>query len=62
MKNIFILIETIVLFSSCANSGNSNLQSRTVEDYYVTTGVEKYFLTDKGRLLADRIAMELFFE
>ena len=28
----------------------------------VTTDGKKYFLTDKGRLLADRIAMELFFE
>lgn len=33
-----------------------------VQNQTVTTDGKKYFLTDKGRLLADRIAMELFFE
>ncbi|MBC7537766.1 MAG: hypothetical protein H7281_03035 [Bacteriovorax sp.] len=45
--SLFLLLVTSVsLISSCANLNNSNMQSRTVEDYYVTTGVEKYFLTD----------------
>ena len=42
MKKIFLLI----FFSSCASLTNSNLQRRTVEDYYISTGVEKYFLAD----------------
>ncbi len=33
-----------------------------VQNETVTTDGKKYFLTDKGRLLADRISMELFFE
>lgn len=48
MRNFFILLSLslISLVSSCANLNKSTMQSRTVEDYYVTTGVEKYFLTD----------------
>lgn len=33
-----------------------------VQHETVTTDGKKYFLTDKGKLLADRISMELFFE
>ncbi len=43
--NAFIFLITI-LISSCASLSNSSMQPRTVEDYYVSTGVEKYFLTD----------------
>jgi hypothetical protein len=35
-----------VLLAGCTNMSDQGLKSRTVEDYYVTTGVEKYFLTD----------------
>ena len=42
MKILYFLI----FLSSCASLTNSNLQRRTVEDYYISTGVEKYFLAD----------------
>lgn len=46
MKKLFISFILILssLVSSCAY--NANLKSRTVEEYYVSTGVEKYFLAD----------------
>jgi hypothetical protein len=40
MKNIFFLFLILV---GCANE---NLKTRTVENYYQSTGVEKYFLTE----------------
>jgi hypothetical protein len=43
MKKFLI---SLVLLSSCAFTNRTGLKSRTVEDYYVSTGVEKYFLTD----------------
>jgi hypothetical protein len=49
MRILFILLLSMslaILISSCASISNSPMQARTVEDYYVTTGVEKYFLTD----------------
>ncbi|MDD4972885.1 MAG: hypothetical protein PHY93_00960 [Bacteriovorax sp.] len=48
MRTFFILLSLlyVTFISSCASLNNSTMQARTVEDYYVTTGVEKYFLTD----------------
>lgn len=47
MKNFLPLCLFIVLsVSSCSNTSNTTMQPRTVENFYVTTGVEKYFLTD----------------
>ena len=46
MKIKLILLALIIVVSSCSFLGNSGSKPRTVEDYYVTTGVEKYFLTD----------------
>lgn len=43
MKKIILLI---ILLTGCANITNTGLQRRTVEDYYISTGVEKYFLSD----------------
>lgn len=42
--SLLIVLLTAFAMSSCAN--NKNLQSRTVEEYYTPTGVEKYFLAD----------------
>lgn len=36
----------VFLFASCANQVIQGMKSRTIEDYYVSTGVEKYFLSD----------------
>ena len=46
MKFCFILILVLTFFTSCSNISTPGMQPRTVEDYYVSTGVEKYFLTD----------------
>lgn len=48
MKNYVILLSIFLVtpILGCANNKSSGMQSRTVEDYYVTTGVEKYFLAD----------------
>jgi len=45
MKKIFIYT-CLFLVSACASLSNPGLKPRTVEDYYVSTGVEKYFLAD----------------
>lgn len=43
MKSVFfLLMVTSVLLSSCS----SGLKPRTVDQYYTSTGVEKYFLSD----------------
>lgn len=42
------LLLLVLLFSlaACSSLSSKGLQPRTIEDYYTTTGVEKYFLTD----------------
>jgi hypothetical protein len=40
------LVGMILFLSSCSFMSTDGLKPRTVEDYYVSTGVEKYFLTD----------------
>lgn len=46
MKKIFLLLISLLLLSSCADTSSQGLKSRTIEDFYNPTGVEKYFLTD----------------
>jgi hypothetical protein len=43
MKKKYTFFLLFFFVSSCANN---DLKSRTVEDYYTPTGVDKYFLTD----------------
>ena len=43
MKNVFL---TLMFVSVLAGSCSSGLKPRTVDQYYVSTGVEKYFLSD----------------
>lgn len=43
MIKIITVILTMLIASSCSNE---NLKSRTVEEYYIPTGVDKYFLSD----------------
>lgn len=45
MKYFFLLSIIFVLYG-CAQVSDQGLKSRTVEDYYISTGVQKYFLTD----------------
>lgn len=46
MKIFLCSVMLLFLFSGCAIQGVGGMKSRTIEDYYVSTGVEKYFLTD----------------
>ena len=41
-----VLIFVLLFSASCSFFGNSNLKSRDLDEYYVATGVSKYFLTD----------------
>ncbi len=43
-NNLVYAFMTVLFIFGCAN--NKNMKSRTVEDYYASTGVEKYFLAD----------------
>ncbi len=43
MKN-FAVVTLMIFFSSCASNNSSGLKPRSLEDYYISTGVEKYFL------------------
>jgi len=43
--NKIILLLIALQVSSCALNSSSSMKSRTLENYYVSTGVEKYFLT-----------------
>ena len=43
---LFLNSVVLILIMSCSSNGNSNLKSRELDDYYVATGVSKYFLTD----------------
>ena len=42
----FIQLTLVILTAGCSTPSSNSLQPRSIEDYYVTTGVEKYFLTD----------------
>lgn len=46
MKKIFSFILLALSLVGCSVMSEQGMKSRTVEDYYETTGVEKYFLTD----------------
>jgi hypothetical protein len=46
MKNLFPAFIFSLITFGCSAVTNQGMQSRTVEDYYNPTGVEKYFLTD----------------
>lgn len=46
MKYFFILSALVFFLYGCAEVSQPGLKSRTVEDYYISTGVQKYFLTD----------------
>lgn len=46
MKKFLALNLMCVLFCGCSGLSGQGMKSRTVEDYYTSTGVEKYFLTD----------------
>lgn len=48
ISDLLPLLGVLIIFG-CANNVNSTLQSRTVEEYYTSTGVDKYFLTDLPR-------------
>lgn len=43
---LFFIITNIIFLSSCASWVNSDYKPRRLEDYYVSTGVEKYFLPE----------------
>jgi len=45
MKIVCILF-TILFISACSSFSQQGMKPRTVEDYYTSTGVEKYFLTE----------------
>lgn len=45
IKNLALILCFLIL-ASCSGMTDQGMKSRTVEDYYTTTGVEKYFLTD----------------
>lgn len=42
MKSVFLLIMAVSVFAGCSGG----LKPRTVDQYYTSTGVEKYFLSD----------------
>lgn len=44
--NLILILLFSTFISGCASIGTPGMQSRTIENYYTTTGVEKYFLAD----------------